>query len=709
MSESEPTLLRELAAGLVALALAVVLVLPIQCFAPTIVPQWKPESPLSAHPEARWKSLSSYFDKPALGDVTGDGVPEIIGTSIFGDVYCIDGASGRTLWAFEDEHSFDLAIYVCPAVVDVNCDGIADVVSVTPKGLVVCLDGRNGRRLWTFKADGAVISSPAAFDLKRDGTLEIAFADLRGNVYLLDGSGKLIWETAEGAPFCGAPSLGIVDGKAAVIISDRLGVLRCYGGADGKLIWRTAPAKGPISTSPVVFRDEKDAAHPWKALIGTDLGGLILVNPRDGTIIWSRTLGQAEAIGDFALGDVNGDGLLDCAFSTSASRVLAVSAEDGREIWSRKLKIPTKLNPTVADLRRIRSDVISGQPVLCDVDGDGLEDVIVDIRGPNNFLYVLRGLDGSVLWSWGNKKLLLNPASSEMIVVGGSASGIPSVSTSFSVPDTSQPTPVIADFTGDGKAEMIINDRDELGLISVPLSATAGKGRWAKFSGDPCNNIVKSSLPCVGTIPDLSLLLTIDPPKISAGQAARLCWKSTGARVVEIDPGPGVVGPEGCADVSPPQTTTWKARARGCKGGAARLATLAVEGRLPTGKPPADLGSPPPSGAVRLEDVVFEVSSYRLTPEARNRLDRNALQLKSAADTAVALEAGCDEGDSPVICEYMALARAEEVREFLIERGIDGARLELRKAGIRETWAPARSGPGWAANRRVHFTVLRRD
>jgi hypothetical protein len=178
-----------------------------------------------------------------------------------------------------------------------------------------------------------------------------------------------------------------------------------------------------------------------------------------------------------------------------------VAVADGKEVWSRKLKIPFKLNPTVGDLKRLRTDVLSGEPLLADVDGDGQLDVIINIRGSNNYIYALRGRDGHVLWSYGNKNLLVNPAASDSAVAGGQADANPSILSSVSMPIVSQPTPVIADFDGDGKAELIINDRDEVGLINLPLSVPVLVGTWDKYAGNPCNNIPHFSLPCTGTAP----------------------------------------------------------------------------------------------------------------------------------------------------------------------------------------------------------------
>jgi len=673
--------------------------------------QWKQEVAPSAHPNARWKSLSLYFDKPALGDLTGDGVPEIIGTSIFGGVFCIDGATGRVLWAFEDEHSFEVAIYICPAIVDVDCDGTADVISVTPKGLVICLDGRNGRKLWSYQADGPTVCSPTAFDLNRDGRPETAVADATGNVHLLDKSGKLIWKSAEDAPYYGAPAMGLIDGQPVVILSDRKGVLRSLDGASGKILWTSVPAKGPISTSPLVFRDEKDAANPWKALIGTDLGGLILINPKNGSAIWNRSLAEGEAIGEFALGDVNGDGREECVFSTSGSRIVAISPVDGKEIWSRKLKIPFKLNPTVADLRRIRSDVLSGEPVLTDVDGDGQPDVIIDIRGSNNYIYALRGRDAKILWSWGNRNLLVNQAPGESVVVGGGSEAFPSTASSSSVPIFSQATPAVADFDSDGMADLIFNDRDEIGLVSIPLSVPLKAGTWPKYAGSPCNNNIHLSLPCLATPTAPELSLSVEPVEVFKGDPARLCWKSTGADNVEIDHGIGLVGSDACSEITPDQTSVWHARARGCSGEVRREITLAVKVRpaAPVA-PPSPVPRKPPVAAPTpvLKGVTFEEGSYLITEDARKVLSQNAALLRQAAGFRIAVEAGCDERDSMAYCHYLAFARAEAVREYLAGLGVDDSRIEPRPAGVGSRWEGVRSS-GNRLYRAARFEVTNEE
>lgn len=671
-------------------------------FCGSLFPQWKYDVTLTGYPDARWKALTSYIDKPALGDVTGDGVPEIIGTSMFGDVYCVDGRSGQMLWTYEDEHSFDLAIYICPALVDVNCDGVPDIISVTPQGNVICLEGRNGRKLWSYRAAAPIVFSPTAFDLDRDGTPEIAVSDLEGNLYVLSSSGKPLVKVKSEVPFYGAAAMGLVDDIPVILLSDRSGTLRCFAGGNGQLKWRFSPSRTPISTSPIFFKDPGDASAPWKVLFGTDKGDAYLVNARTGAQIWQRTLARNEALGDFSLGDLDGDGRLDLVCATGGSSIVAAAIADGKTLWTRKLRVPTKRYTPMGQSKKVYRTIVSGEPVLVDADGDGKLDVIAELRGLNNYIYCLRGRDARVIWSYGNRDLQRHPALGESTTISTYQETEPLSSFSTTDPVYSQPTPVVADFEHTGKLNLIINDRDEVGLISVPLAASAKPEIWSKYVANPCNNIVNFSVPCLGAPAPPTLRLTVEPGEIRKGQSARLCWTSTVSREVVIDRGIGSVLPENCLTVVPAENTTWQAVAKGCGGEAGASATLVVKAEAPV-PPPAPRAEP-----WTLEDVFFEYDWYRLTPEAQRTLDENIRKLKEHPEARVTLEATCDERGAMIYNQYLSVARAESVREYLIERGIDAARIEVRPQGETTRWDPRLTDQGWALNRRVHFILISR-
>ncbi len=207
--------------------------------------QWNYDVTLTGYPQARWKALTNYIDKPALADINQDGRPEIIGAGVFGDVYCVDGRTGQILWTYDEERSLELAVYVSPAVADLNCDNVPDVVSIAPQGKVFALDGTNGKKLWSFQAEGMVVYSPGAFDIDRNGTVEISVVDTKGNLYLLSSTGKQLWKVTGQSPFFGVPAMGLVGDRAVVIAGDRSGSLRCYDATNGNPLWSYSVSSSP--------------------------------------------------------------------------------------------------------------------------------------------------------------------------------------------------------------------------------------------------------------------------------------------------------------------------------------------------------------------------------------------------------------------------------------------------------------------------------
>jgi outer membrane protein assembly factor BamB/outer membrane protein OmpA-like peptidoglycan-associated protein len=662
-----------------------------------LLAQWDYDVTLTGYPNAKWKALTSYIDKPALGDVTGDGVPEIIATGIFGDVYCIDGATGRILWTYEDEHSFDLAIYICPAVVDVNCDNVVDVISVTPQGYVICLDGRNGRKIWDFKAEAPIVFSPTAFDLDRNGTPEMAASDLAGNLYILSSTGDLLNKIKNNAPFYGAPAMGLIGKEPIIVASDRTGSMHCFSANDGKPLWKFAPSSTPFSTSPILFEDPGNASAPWKVLVGSDDGTVYLVNARNGSMIWSRVLAKKQALGDFSLGSLGGDSGLDFVFTTSGSYVIAASVSDGKQLWSRKLNVPVKEYLSLGQQKKVVRTAVAGEPVLADCDGDGKLDVVIEIRGLNNYVYSLRGSDGAEIWKYGNKNLLVNPALNESVVLSTYQETTPLNAFSETVPVYSQPTPIVGDFSRSGKAELIINDRDEVGLISVPLANPLASGSWAKYVANACNNTMKFSAACLGEAPRPSLSLEIDPHEITQGESARLCWKTTSEGTLEIDQGIGIVKAQDCTKVTPAGDTMWHATVKSCGGEARNQISLLVKAkRIPA----------PTIEEWALEDIFFEYDWYRLTPDAIKTLDENIAKLKQHPQARVALETTCDERGTGTYNQLLSVARAQSARDYMLAKGIESVRMIIRPQGETTRWDSKLDDAGWALNRRVHFVIL---
>jgi hypothetical protein len=144
----------------------------------------------------------------AVGDVNGDGIPDIItapGPGGGPDIRVFDGQTGQLIREFMAYNpAFLGGVFV--AAGDVNGDGFADIVTGADFG--------GGPHVQAFSGkDGSVLQSFMAYDPRFLGGVRVAVGDVNG-----DGRADII--TAPGAP--GGPDIRIFDGGTGNLIQEYL-------------------------------------------------------------------------------------------------------------------------------------------------------------------------------------------------------------------------------------------------------------------------------------------------------------------------------------------------------------------------------------------------------------------------------------------------------------------------------------------------------
>jgi len=147
-----------------------------------------------------WKfSAASPFLSVAVGDIDGDGKPEVAAGSYAG-LLCVLDSAGRLKWqATLDESSAVSAV----AIGDLDGDGRAEVVAGTTDSGIFAFDGA-GKRLWRvgtelpgmrMKKEGLLwVRTLRVLDVNGDGRAEVvAGSRPSGMVTVLTGDGKLLW------------------------------------------------------------------------------------------------------------------------------------------------------------------------------------------------------------------------------------------------------------------------------------------------------------------------------------------------------------------------------------------------------------------------------------------------------------------------------------------------------------------------------------
>lgn len=103
------------------------------------------------------------------------------------------------------------------------------------------------------------------------------------------------------------------------------------------------------------------------------------------------------------------------------------------------------------------------------------------------------------------------------------------------------------------------------------------------------------------------------------------------------------------------------------------------------------------------EDVYFDFDKSTLTAEARDTLMRKAQWLRANTGVRLTIEGHCDERGTSEYNLALGDRRAEAARIFLVDLGIDPARLTTVSYGEERPADPGHNEQAWAKNRRAHF------
>ncbi|SMC18098.1 peptidoglycan-associated lipoprotein [Desulfacinum hydrothermale DSM 13146] len=105
------------------------------------------------------------------------------------------------------------------------------------------------------------------------------------------------------------------------------------------------------------------------------------------------------------------------------------------------------------------------------------------------------------------------------------------------------------------------------------------------------------------------------------------------------------------------------------------------------------------------EDIYFEFDSYVLLEEARMILDRKVEFLRRYPKVQVTIEGHCDERGTSEYNLALGERRANSAWQYLVDSGIDPARLSMISYGEERPVATGHDEASWAKNRRAHFVI----
>jgi len=106
-----------------------------------------------------------------------------------------------------------------------------------------------------------------------------------------------------------------------------------------------------------------------------------------------------------------------------------------------------------------------------------------------------------------------------------------------------------------------------------------------------------------------------------------------------------------------------------------------------------------------LDNVNFAYDSALLPPKEVAKAEKAAQYLLDNPDRVMNVDGHCDERGSNEYNLSLGEQRAQAVRKFLIDLGVDGSRIQTRSFGKEKPLDPGHNEAAWTKNRRGEFVV----
>lgn len=325
-----------------------------------------------------WSAKEAFHPNrgPALAELDGDGAEYVIalgGRPPAEGVYLLvyRPSDGRLVRAVPVAVKGWLS--GTPAVADFRGIGKSNVAfSTWDDRSIVMVDGRSGEILWRQRTDDANMHGVSAGDLDGDGLADVVAASFDGHVYGLRGyDGKLLWKAPIEGGGWSKPVIADLkgDGAAQVLVVSAAGRLYEFDALTGDRLWSSEIAGGlKVAGHPIVVR--KDGRTIVLAPLGD--AGVVAFDWAEHTELWRSPAGF-PVIASPVVTDLGGDAEGSVVVAAATGDVWLLRLADGQPIWR----------------RRIVDDLIEANPVVADLDGDGIMDIL--IAGHDFKLHAING------------------------------------------------------------------------------------------------------------------------------------------------------------------------------------------------------------------------------------------------------------------------------------------------------------------------------
>jgi peptidoglycan-associated lipoprotein len=201
------------------------------------------------------------------------------------------------------------------------------------------------------------------------------------------------------------------------------------------------------------------------------------------------------------------------------------------------------------------------------------------------------------------------------------------------------------------------------------------------------------------------------PTVVDRFQSVALQWEARNASNVRIEPELGSVQSQGSQLVNPGSSVTYIATAIGPGGSASDSARITVRVPAAAPSPRADSRVAPTVNMEALfkqnvQAIYFDYDQSDIRADQISRLNANAAWFKDHRGLKFTIEGHCDERGSEEYNLGLGDRRANRVKEFLIQQGVDPSRINIISYGEERPACPQGTEACYQRNRRAAFALV---
>lgn len=196
-----------------------------------------------------------------------------------------------------------------------------------------------------------------------------------------------------------------------------------------------------------------------------------------------------------------------------------------------------------------------------------------------------------------------------------------------------------------------------------------------------------------------TIALTASPDTVTQGQSTQLQWQAQNATEVTLQ-GIGAVDASGSRTVTPTESTTYVAVAKGPGGTQEASARITVN-------PPVSNAEPTPSDedlfARNVKDLYFDYDKYQIRQTDEPNANSDAQFFVAHPNIGVLIEGHCDDRGSEEYNLALGDSRANSMKQALLSAGVNADRIKTISYGKERPFCTSDDEQCWQQNRRAHL------